>query len=271
MAPEGQALQWDDDHRRPLNAETWERPSDIAGQLDKGDGLKPYESTRTAIGIARDKGLYAQFRALCCESPDPWNSAKDECKALVLLAQDIGGAQTQSGLGTAFHRYCHVIDEGGELEYLAEELEPWLYHYQQVMKRFEVLADERFVRTDAIKCAGNFDRLLRDRETGEVYVADIKSGAWDAKFCMKCTIQLAIYANGRYYNQQTGACEDFECSTTTGLLIHAPIASGNPECTIYRQDITEGWRLAKQAVDTVAARKMKALKRDIIVQSKESK
>lgn len=264
VAPEGEPLDWgpDPDARKPLNAEAWERPSDIAGTLDKGDGLGQYDQTRVALGIAKDRGLYFQFQALASEYDDAWQEAKGECKSLIALAHDIGGGQTASGKGSALHRLCHVVDEGQDPAWMDPELEPWLVCYSQVMfPRFKVLADEKFVRCDELKCAGNFDRLLLDTETGRVHVADIKTGWWDAKFAMKATVQDAIYAHGRYYDQRTGACEDFDCDLETGLLIHLPIRADVPECSIYPLDLEAGWRIAKTAIQTVADRKMTLGKR----------
>lgn len=281
---DGSPLQWAEGSDKPLNAELYDRPSSIAGNLDNKDNLKAYQQAKAVCGVVKDKSLAWQFRALVSEHADPWSAAKDEVKSLLKLAEKIGGDEHKSGIGTAIHRLCHLRDIGAEIEYPIEQIAPWLDAYElAVHSRYEILGDEYFVvcddvdnpgSEDDIKCAGNFDRLMRDKKTGEVFVGDIKSGASDPSFAMKPTIQVAIYARSVRYNQETGARTPIheELNVSRGLMIHLPFnGGGSPECTVYPLDLDEGWRLAKLSAGITRARKMRLYKRDAITTAKEKK
>lgn len=279
---DGKPLKFVDGSDKPVNAELYSRPSTIAGNLDTKENLKAYQQARAVCGVVKDKSLAWQFRALVSEYHDPWDAAKDEVKSLLRLAEQIGGDQHKAGIGTAIHRLCHLRDIGADIEYPVAQLEPWLDAYANaVHSRYEVLGDEFFVVCDDIKnagsendlrCAGNFDRLLRDKQTGEVVIGDIKSGASDPSFAMKPTIQVAIYARSVCYDQQTGKRSPIhnELNVSKGVMIHLPFnGSGSPECTVYPLDLDEGWRLAKLSNAVTEARKMKLLKKHAITSAKD--
>lgn len=276
-------LDWPEGAEKPLNGYLYQRPSDISGNLDTKENLSPYHQCQAVTGLMMDKALAMQFKALVAEHGIlTWRNAKGDAKDLLKQARVIGGENYQSGIGSGFHRYAHLRDIGQEVEpnMISPELEPWLDCYEQAMKRFEVLADECFVVCDDLddpdgptdlQCAGSFDRLVRDTETGEVLVADIKTGKQDHEYAMKVMIQEAIYAHGTMYEQETGRRWPIhdEVSLTRGLLIHVPVAGGGaPCCDIYPLDLVEGWRLAQLSVDITAARKLRVYKKDALVRVK---
>ena len=167
-----------------------------------------------------------------------------------------------------------------------DEFEPWLAAYHEAMDIFEVLDDECFVVADDledpdsaadIRCAGNFDRLLRlKREikgipAGTVVIGDIKTGKQDDEYAMKVFIQLAIYAHSVRYDQETGRRWPIheDLSHEWGVLIHVPFSGGGqPRCDIYPIDLTEGWRLAQLSMDITQSRKLRVYKRDALVRTK---
>lgn len=269
MSTDGLPLDWGDDDNpldKPRNAELYERTSNIAGFLDNKENLCPCFQAQAVFGICtqRTPALIAQFRALASEFADPWTEAKEEVKDLLRQARRLGGEETKSGLGTGIHRYCHLRDIGADINYPTLKMVEWLDAYSEQMAQFEVLDAERFVVNDEIKAAGSYDRLLRDRNTGEILIGDIKSGASDADFALKATVQTAIYANSIKYDQGTGQREPLNCSLTRAVLIHVPFnGGGEPRCNIYDLDIVEGWRLAKLAVQLPAARRMKVGKKQL--------
>ncbi|URP22559.1 Cas4 family exonuclease [Mycobacterium phage Huphlepuff] len=284
-------LDWPQGADKPLNGFLYERPSDISGNLDTKENLSPYHQCQAVTGLMLDKALAIQFKALVAEHGiHTWNNAKQEAKALLSQARSRGGEEHKSGLGSGFHRYAHLRDIGQpiEPEHLKEPtMEDWLDCYEEAMSVFEVLDDECFVVCDDldnpespedIRCAGNFDRLLRARRDivvggrvvipeGVVVIGDIKSGKQDNEYAMKPTIQVGIYAHGVRYEQETGRRWPIhpDLSLDTGVLIHVPYnGNGAPCCDIYPLDLQEGWRLAKLSADITQARKMRAYKRDAI-------
>lgn len=273
----GEPLDWGPDPDRPsdkpLNAELYDRPSDMCGYLDSKENLSPYHQAQAVLGVVTEQeaSLIHQFRALASEFKDPWKQAKDEVKSLLKLARLLGGEEAKSGIGTSIHRYCHLRDIGQDAEFPMPGLEDWLDCYQEAMEsRFDVVMDECFVVCDEVRTAGSFDRLLRDKQTGELVVGDIKSGAHDANFALKPTVQTAIYAHSELYDQETGKREPLGCSLVTAALIHVPYhAGGNPRCDIYPLDITYGWELAKIAAQIPAARKLKLGKRSRLAKAEK--
>lgn len=278
-------LDWPQGEDKPLNGFLYERPSDISGNLDTKENLSPYQQCQVVVGLMLDSAyggaLALQFKALVSEHGlKTWENAKGDVKDLLKQSRAKGGEEWKSGIGSGFHRYAHLRDIGAEVILPTKEIEPWLDCYEEAMQRFEVLDDECFIvcddldnpdSPDDIQCAGNFDRLLRDKETGEVMIGDIKTGRQDNEFAMKVHIQLAIYAHGVHYEQETGRRWPIheELSLTKGVMIHVPLqGGGDPCCDIYPVDLVEGWRLAKQSRDITAARKMRVYKKDAIVRAK---
>jgi len=270
----GEPLDWPEGERQPLNAELYDRPSDISGSLDTKENLSPYHQAKAVFGVVTEPpphSLIKQFRALASEFTDPWSEAKAEVKDLLKLARTLGGEDFKSGSGAALHRYSCLIDKGIVPEYEMTDFEPWLDVYREAMKRFEVLAWEGFVVADEVKCAGSFDKLLLDRKTDEIMIGDLKTGKSDADFAMSPTVQVAIYAHGQYYDQETGKRTpiDPDLSLTKGVLIHLPYnGGGEPECNIYPLDLERGWQLAKTSKDVTSARKMKVSKKSALARAK---
>lgn len=279
---DGAPLDWPDGVDKPLNGHLYERISDLGGNLEDKSNLSPYHQAQAVLGTVTNRHLFMQFRALASEHQDPWNGAKREVKDLLYQARMAGGEEHKSGVGTGFHRYAHLVDEGVEIEYPVNELEPWLWCYGKAMERFTVLSDEGFVVVDDLddpggpedlRVAGSFDRILLDNETGEVMVADIKTGKADNEYAMSPTIQTAGYAHGKLFSQETGLRAEIHpaLSATKTLLVHVPINGGGaPECCIYPLDQERGWDLAVKAVDASKAKKMRAAKRDVLSRAKWS-
>jgi hypothetical protein len=242
--------------------------SNIAGFLDNKENLSPYHQTQAVLGVCteRQASLISQFRALASEFLDPWSEAKDEVKDLLRQARRLGGEDAKSGLGTSIHRYCHLRDIKADIVYPTPKLEPWLDCYDEQMPRWEVLDDEGFVVCDEIQAAGSFDKLMRDKQTGEIMIGEVKSGASDNDFALKPTVQAAVYAHSEYYDQETGKRTPFDCSLTKAALIHVPFnGGGEPRCNIYELDIDYGWEMAKIAVQLPKARRIKVGKKQLLL------
>jgi hypothetical protein len=278
---DGRPLDWPEGVDRPLNGELYERPSDISSTLDTKENLKPYNQAQAVFGVIREKSLAWQFRALVSEYADPWTSAKDEVKSLLRLAEKIGGDEAKAGVGTALHRLAHLRDIEADIIYPVAQLEPWLdVYHEAVSSRFEVLDHEVFVVCDDIeddggphdlRTAGSFDRLLRDKKTDEILCADIKGGRQDNEWAMSVTVQVAIYAHSKRYDQKTGERTPIhdDISLTKGVLIHVPVnGGGDAQCYCYPLDLTYGYRLAQMSVEMKKARRLRVSKRDVLSKAK---
>lgn len=266
---------------KPLNGFLYERPSDISGNLDTKENLSPYHQCQAVTGLMMDRALAVQFKALVSEHGiHTWSNAKQEAKALLKQARMAGGEEYKSGMGSALHRYTVLKDKGQEIMLPERDFADWLDVYGEAMSRYKVLDWEGFGVCDDLdnpdtpgdlRCAGNWDKLVEDTETGEVMIADLKTGASDNEWAMKPTIQVAIYSRMKFYDQQTGRRWPIhpDLSTSKGLLIHLPFnGGGDAECIVYPLDLDRGWELAQQSMDITQARKMRCYKKDAIARAK---
>ena len=242
----------------PVNAEGYTRVSTLAGALDDKSNLGEWLAANAMVGMVKDPSIASQIGSLASKYGDPWYApeGKKALKPLIKRAQEAGGSDRASGMGTSLHEFTEVIDEGRWPEYAPAELIPWLHAYKERMAEYECLGMELFVVNDELKTAGSFDRLWRVPD-GRVVVADLKSGRSDPQYPTKVQIQVATYANSVRYNQATGERSPLheDLDVTEGLLVHAPIlGGGKPEVKVYPLDLVRGMELARLAVQVREAR-----------------
>ena len=242
----------------PINAEAYTRVSTLADALGDKSTLIDWASANAMIGMIKDPSIAAQVGSLASKYDNPWYvpEGKKAIKPLVKRAQEVGGSDRASGLGTSVHEFTEVIDEGRWPEYAPAELVPWLHAYRERMSEFECLGMEVFVVNDELKTAGSFDRVWRMPD-GRVVVGDLKTGRSDNAFGLKVSLQVAVYANSERYDQATGERAPIhpDLDLTTGLLVHAPIlGGGKPEVKVYPLDLVRGMELARLAVQVREAR-----------------
>ena len=248
------------DGTKPLNCTPYVRVSTLAGSLDDKAGLVDWAACNAAVGVVRDKALYAGIAHLASAHPRPWYSeAKKPLKELVARAQELGGASSAADMGTAFHGFTEIVDAGGFPEFAPDELVPWLDAYSAAMADWEVVDAEPFLVCDELEVAGSADRVLRHRVTGQTVVADIKTGTDEPRYPLKVTMQVAAYARSVHYDQQSGDRRELGADLNVGLMIHVPIKTETPVCKLYPLDLTTGWRLARLAKQVRELRRMKPL------------
>jgi len=298
---DGQPLQWDDGKRDPSNGHLYERPSDLSGNLDTKENLSPYHQCQALTGMMLDKSLAVQFKALVSKHGIfVWDRAKDDVKQLLRDSRRAGGDEYKPNMGSGFGLYCDLLDQGVEATLPTPEFEPWLDCYAEIMAPWEVLATEGFVVIDDLEnpgastdicAAGSFDRLLRAKQDifigsgksktlwvpeGAVVIADIKTGSQDDQYAMKVHVQVAGYAHGEYYDQETGKRTPLhpDLLLDKGVMIHVPFQQqyksdkSVPNGTTYGLDLVEGWRLCQMSSDLTRARKMRLLVRDALDRAK---
>lgn len=248
-----------------------------------------------------DKSLAVQFKALVAEfGIFVWDKAKDDVKALLRDAKRAGGDEFKPNMGSGFGQYCHLRDIKAEVTLPTPEFEPWLDCYDEIMAPWEVLSTEGFVAIDDLEnpgaptdicAAGSFDRMLRARQDifigkgasaklwvpeGAVIIADIKTGSQDDQYAMKVHIQVAGYAHGVFYEQETGRRTPLHSDLLLdkGVMIHVPFQqqyktdNAVPNGTTYGLDLVEGWRLCQMSADLTRVRRMRLLVRDSLDRAK---
>ena len=258
VSNDGGPLRYAKGRSTPVNAEGYTRVSTLSGALDDKSSLIDWAAANAMVGMVKDPSIASQIGSLASKYGDPWYApeGKKALKPLIKRAQEAGGSDRASGMGTSLHEFTEVIDEGRWPEYAPAELIPWLHAYKERMAEYECLGMELFVVNDELKTAGSFDRLWRVPD-GRVVVSDLKSGRSDPQYPTKVQIQVATYANSVRYNQATGERSPLheDLDVTEGLLVHAPIlGGGKPEVKVYPLDLVRGLELARLAVQVREAR-----------------
>lgn len=215
------------------------RVSTLAKVLDDKTALTRWKQRQTAIGLARRPDLVAKAGAVATDK-----RALDE---VVEEAMTVAGSSVGANLGTTLHALTEHVDDGTMPEHLPPDLIPDLDAYEQATKGLKMLASEMFVVTDAIACAGSFDRLV-GLPDGRIVVADLKTGQHEPSYPHAAATQIAVYSRGRPYTVHEGrgpSLADAGVDQTVGLLIHLPV--GQARCELYLLDIEAGWEAALMA------------------------
>lgn len=232
------------------------RATTIAKALDDTSSLMSWGERMTAIGLAQRPDLLA---LVATTEPDNRKVLNDLCKR----AKEHGGATARRDLGTALHAMLdkHWTDPDFRVPatYTAD-----VAAVDEAMRTagLELVADmhERIVVWDDEQIAGTFDLLVRDGNTGEVLVADIKTGSSVQYGALAFAIQLGIYTRAdALYGQGTDPEGSFdvrepmpEVARDRAVIIHVEPGSG--VCTLHTLDLSDVDRYIRLTLDVRAAR-----------------
>lgn len=233
------------------------RVSKLAKALDDLNQLMAWKARKTAEGLVRRPDILTLVSgALATGNPDTDWATKKALNEACEQAQEAAGSSRGSTAGTGFHSLTEAMDRGNEPAFVSPADQDRLDAYAYATRNIKWLDIETFVVNDIVTAAGTFDRLglLPD---GRVVVADLKSGKSEADYPFATTVQIAVYANGKRYNPETGERSPIHpfLDLTTGLLIHLPPSGG---CELYELDLTRGWEAAQLAVQVIKCQKWKA-------------
>lgn len=205
------------------------RATTIAKTLDDTSALMSWAERMTAIGLAQRPDLLAQVDDL-----------RNDNKALNRLcekAKEAGGATVRRDLGTALHSIL-------ERSWTDPDYVPPAAHVDDVTavhRQLELLGlspvdgmNEQIVVNDTHKVAGTFDLLLHERATGDLVIADIKTGSSVQYGAVGFAIQLAIYATADALYRQGAASDGSEdqrlpmpaVAQDRAIIIHVQPGSG---------------------------------------------
>ena len=148
--------------------------------------------------------------------------------------------------GTAVHRFTEPDSPPMAPEKIRADVEAINALYERT--GWEVVATEQFVVNDPLTSAGTFDHLLRHRQTGQVRLADKKTGDLHP---MSMALQLAVYSSGSKYDVATGRRSSFmdgidgDFDPNVGFIVHAPFGQGKAE--LVEVDLVQGRIIARLA------------------------
>ena len=235
------------------------RATTIAKTLDDTSALMSWGERMTAIGLAQRPDLLAQVDDL-----------RNDNKALNKLcekAKEAGGATVRRDLGTALHSIL-------ERSWIDPDYVPPAGHVDDVTavhRQLELAGlepvegmHERIVVNDEWRVAGTFDLLLRDRATGVLLIADIKTGSSVQYGSVGFAIQLAIYATASSLYRQ-GVAADGTDDVREPMIAVAPdraviihVQPGSGVCQLHDLQLDVG--LLSLAMAVREARKSKLLR-----------
>lgn len=242
-----------DRYGRPLiipedggKAVPYTRVSKLAKALDDLDQLMKWKQRKTAEGLIRRPDLLTRVAGALAngDADTDWPTKKD-LNDICAQAIEAAGASKGSSAGTGFHALTEAIDRGEEPLFVPPGDADRLNAYRAATEGYTALSAEVFVVNDELRAAGSFDRLWLCPD-GKVRVGDLKTGKSEKDYPLATTIQIAIYANSKVYDPETGARDLVhpELDLTTGLLIHMPPSGG---CEVVPLDLEKGWRAAQLA------------------------
>ena len=212
-------------------AQPYSRATTIAKAPEDQGGLMKWAQRMVVIGLGRRHDLHK-----LAASVDPEN--RKDVAAIAKDAEEAGGAAVGRNTGTALHSAIEAVNRGHDpLPLFSTETEA--YTATLAAAGLEPVPElvERTVANHDARIAGTFDVALRDIATGELYVADLKTGS--IGFPAAFAIQLAIYATAD--NLVTPDFAGYEptpdWSTERGVIIH--LREGGP-CELRWIDLTAG-------------------------------
>lgn len=234
------------------------RATTVAKALDDTSSLMAWGERMTAIGLSDRPDLLAQV-----------HEARNDKTALNRIcerAKEAGGATVRRDLGTALHSMLEQSFHDPSYQApVAHKADVESVHAQLRHAGLEVVAGmtERVVVLDEHTIAGTFDLLVRDVVTGELLIADIKTGSSVEYGALGFCVQLSLYARADAMYVQGEAADGSQdrrepmpkVSQQRAVIIHVEPGSGI--CTIHQLQLH--WWLAEMAIDVRSSRSMKGL------------
>jgi len=215
------------------------RVTTVAEVLDDRFNLELWKQRQVATGLAMRPDLVA----LAASHPGDKAALDRVCSD----AMDAAASSAVANLGTSVHAFVHQINQGQEASNVPATLIGDLAAYTVAMQPWEVLRSETMVVLDPLLVAGTFDILVRHRKTGQVRIADVKTGSGAVTYGQQAiAVQLALYSRGEIYHHDTGDREILSCDQEQGLVIHLPVGRG--ACTLFDVDLSAGWEAAQRAL-----------------------
>lgn len=222
-----------------LNGKRCKSPSAIAKVPDDSSALDFWRRRQTAIGLALQPHL---LTAVAANADD--NKALD---AICEEAMTAAGASSGRDYGTAVHKITDLLD-GGVFVLETPEVVAIRETWRNLLDAhdLEVVASEQVIVHPDLMVAGRFDRIVRHRASGRLFILDTKTGKSAADFLQAHAVQLWLYASAPLCADGPAGDADFEVSDfvpmhrvdqSTALVAHLPMEG---EASIIGVDIAAG-------------------------------
>ena len=238
----------------PARWDRYSRPSAWGDDLDDESALTLWKIDRACDGVASSPALAAQIAAI--------HGRKEGRTELREKAIQLGRGEEAADLGTALHALAHRFEteEGFPVpEPHASDIA--CYVGQLDAAGLESTHFECTICADQWRAAGTADRIYQatrelhlpdgsSLEPGQSVIGDLKTGKKLTYNVPGFCIQLAIYADGCFYDVDTDERSPLPDGMRLdwGLLVHLP--AGQATCTFHWVDLEVG-RLGARIVQQV--------------------
>jgi hypothetical protein len=237
----------------PTRWDRYSRPSTWGHDLDDESALTLWKIDRACDGVASSPALAAQIAAI--------HGRKEGRIELRERAIQLGRGEEAADLGTALHALAHRFEteDGFPVpEPHASDLACYVAALDDA--GLESTHFECTICADIWRAAGTADRIYRAKkrlrlptgdylEPGHSVIGDLKTGAKLTYNVPGFCIQMAIYADGVFYDVDTDERSPMpeNMRLDWGLLVHLP--AGQASCTFHWVDLQvgrEGARIVQQ-------------------------
>lgn len=249
VAKPGKLKYADKNHAYWIDGKRAKSVTTVAKVPEDGYRLELWGKRMTAIGLASNQALIESVAAHFDDS-DKLNEIVEEA---IVLAKSHHAATR----GTAMHRITERADRGEDMmltDLLADTVKAW----RDAMDAhgYEVLPEyiERCVVYPEQRICGKFDRIVREKSSGELFILDLKSGERALNYPHSIAVQLGLYVNAPWmagaWDGESGETTEFfpmpeDLNTDWGLIVHMPEPG---KVTIAKVDIAAGWEIAHRAI-----------------------
>ena len=230
-----------------LNGKRCKSPSSVAKVPDDSSALDFWRRRQTAIGLALQPHLLTSIAA----AADDKRALDDICEE----AMNAAGASSGRDYGTAVHKITDLLD-GGDFVLETPEVIAIRKTWRTLLDShdLEVVASEQVVVHPDLMIAGRFDRVVRHRASGRLFILDTKTGKSAADFLQAHAVQLWLYASAPLCADGPTGDTDFEVSAfvpmhavdqSVALVAHLPMGG---EASIIGIDIAAGGRCFTEVI-----------------------
>lgn len=221
------------------------RCTSYVGALEDRQNLEAWQKRIVLLGLKASDLLRQRLAVLDIDDRDGLDALAEE-------AYEAGDGYRAAQKGTDLHGLTESVDRGEALPEgvsLADraDMAAWV----RILDAFgvRVLDIERFVVVDRIKVGGTYDRTIESDDPrlacslcDKPKVLDLKTGRIDYG-AGKMAQQLAVYANGRQYDAETGKRSPHRVCRHRGFIVHLPQGTGT--ASMHALDLVEGWKAVR--------------------------
>jgi hypothetical protein len=239
----------------------WMRTTNLVSAYSDTRRLALWQARMILIGLRDRQDIFEELCSTPLERMDT-DAARKALEDLAADAQsaaraDVGRRRGDARHSMVQHLYEHdqVIGTWEMREHLDMYLKALDAHHLQAVPGL----CERVIICEELGCAGRFDNVFEDLDTGTLHIGDLKTQRmfWTL---LEIEAQFAVYAHAdAMWDAERGMYVDMPpVSRELGFAVHMPQAPDDDgrlrPVEVLNIDLVEGWRTAHRALQNVKDR-----------------